>query len=398
MLLPTICLKDELEQIVLENLTNKNEWYSHLIEHDIFLNMNFSPSSNSNYVYMAINNTDFITNLCCGNIKSKYAWIFWKFLSSNSSAIELLLKNQYKIYYSNFVNNRNPDAMYMIEKNIRILSSCSHLLSSNPSAIHLLQKYPWIVDPNELVKNTNPLMVDIMKKRNLSTLRSDKLRGDATSLNHPSQATKKAELWNDRFLQNPLSVNAILEYLDITPSLLCSQKREDIDHIMNILNTRNINWFYLSSNSHPFIVKILKLCPHRVFSQQIMINSCIDAIDLIRDVINSVSLLQKRRLISFLCKNTNPDILELLKEFEPIFYNWAHLCENPSAMSFLINPQHKTKIKVPYLLKNPNIFQYNYKNMKKNIAVFKEELIQRVWSPANVLKWMDLGYHDFLES
>lgn len=376
MLFPTIRLKDELEEIVLENLTNKNEWYSHIIEHDIFLNMNFSPSSNSNYVYMTHSNEDFITNFCCGNIKSKYAWIFWKYVSSNSSALELLLKNQSRIYYSNFVNNRNPDAMYMIEKNMRILSNCSHLLSSNPSAVYLLQKYQWIIDSNELAKNTNPIAVEIIKKRK----------------------NLKGELWNDRFLQNPLSVDMILEYFEINPSLLSSQKREDIDHLINILNTRKINWFYLSSNPHPLIVKILKLCPYHIFSQQIMINTCIDAIDLIRDVINSVSLLQKRRLISFLCKNTNPDILELLKEFDPTFYNWAHLCENPSAISFIMNPEYKTKIKVPYLLKNPNIFQYNYQNMKKNIAVFKEELMQKVWCPANVLKWMELGYHDFLES
>jgi hypothetical protein len=264
----------------------------------------------------------------------------------------------------------------MIEKNMRVLINCSHLLSSNPSAVYLLQKYPDIIDSNELVKNTNPLVMDIMKNRKYI----------------------KTELWNDRFLQNPLSVDTILKYLGITPSLLNSQKREDIEDIINILNTININWFYLSSNPHPLIVKILKLCPHRVFSQRIMINSCIDAIDLIRDVINSVSLLQKKILISFLCKNTNPDILELLKDFDPAFYNWDHLCENPSAMSFIVNPEYKTKIKIHYLLKNPNIFQYNYQNMKKNIAVFKEELMQKVWCPANVLKWMELGYHDFLES
>jgi hypothetical protein len=339
MLLPTICLKDELEQIILENFANKNEWYSPLIEHDHLSTileealpkpkMNFSewnvekmnfPTNNfsrfpkilsspslrsdekMNHVHMSINNTDFITNLCSGNIKSKYARIFWKFLSSNSSAIELLLKNQSEIYYSNFVNNRNPDAMYIIDKNIRILNRGSHLLSSNPSAIHLLQKYPWIVDPNELVKNTNPLAVDIMKKHNFptNTFGGSPENSFSSDRSVNEKMNFQARLWNDCFLQNPLSVDAILEYLNITPSLLSSPKREDIDHIIYILNTRNMNWFYLSSNPHPLVVKILKLCPHRVFSQQLMINSCIDAIDLIRDNINSVSLLQKRRLIFFM--------------------------------------------------------------------------------------------------
>ena len=41
MLLPTICLRNEFEKIVLDNLTKKDEWYYHIIEHDIFLNMNF---------------------------------------------------------------------------------------------------------------------------------------------------------------------------------------------------------------------------------------------------------------------------------------------------------------------------------------------------------------------
>jgi hypothetical protein len=50
-----------------------------------------------------------------------------------------------------------------------------------------------------------------------------------------------------------------------------------------------------------------------------------------------------------------------------------------------------------YLLKNPHIFQYNYENMKKNIEGFKEELMQKVWCPVNVIKWVEQGYDDFLE-
>jgi hypothetical protein len=91
-------------------------------------------------------------------------------------------------------------------------------------------------------------------------------------------------------------------------------------------------------------------------------------------------------------------VLELLNNYSPDLYDWGRLCENPGAIPILVKNENRNKIKITYLLRNPNIFVYNYTNMSKNISIFKEELMRRFWCPKNVLQWIEDGMDEFLES
>lgn len=410
MLLPIIKIKTEIESNALTSIIN-NDWYYHIIEHEVFSNMRISNSSYINNIYISPrdsnnshdNSHDFITNLCLGNIKKKYAIIFWKYLSFNCSAIELLIQNQHNIYFGNFVHNTHTDAIYLIEKNLRILSNDFHILSSNPSAINLLKKYPILINLQELMKNPNPLAVNMLiTNKQLRVSSKRKVGGEQQSFGG-IERNLYYDLFNGHILQNENFIKLLLNYLNLqnisknqtVEEILSSKNEILINQLKNELNNKNINWFYLSLNPHPIAIQLLKLCPHKIHDKQIVMNSSPDAFDLISKIVKNHP--QKVTILPLLSKNKNPRVLELLNEY-PNYYNWANLSENPSAIPILIKPEHKMKIKVPFLLKNPNIFEYNYENMKKNIQVFKEELMQRVWCPTNVLKWVEQGYDDFLES
>ena len=42
-----------------------------------------------------------------------------------------------------------------------------------------------------------------------------------------------------------------------------------------------------------------------------------------------------------------------------------------------------------------NIFKYNYKQMKQNCMLFKEELIKKMFHPCNIPKFKDWGVNGF---
>jgi len=44
---------------------------------------------------------------------------------------------------------------------------------------------------------------------------------------------------------------------------------------------------------------------------------------------------------------------------------------------------------------NPGIFKYDYKNMKLNCMLFKEDLIKNRFHPSNIPKFKDWGVDGF---
>jgi len=47
------------------------------------------------------------------------------------------------------------------------------------------------------------------------------------------------------------------------------------------------------------------------------------------------------------------------------------------------------------LFSNPHIFTYNYKKMKYNCLIFKEELMKNRFHPHNIFKFKDWGVNGF---
>lgn len=330
---------------------------------------------NTELFYKTPTTNDFITNLMNDNIKEEYAYYFWKHLSSNHSAFELLLQTQDKMSLGLIASNTHPDAEWFIEKlyNKSRMEKYVYILSSNPRTIHLLQKYPHQVSFNSLILNPHPEAVDLI-------------------INHIDYHSH-VNIWLGGFLQNETCMELFLQYLNIAPAEFDTSSKE---HLKWRIGIRNFSWYYLSLNPHPLAIKILKLFPENIH-QVVVTNPAEDAYSIIKQLVKEYGEVYSE-IIRNLCKNTNPQVLELLNNYSPDLYDWGRLCENPSAIPILVKNENRNKIKITYLLRNPDIFVYNYANMRENISVFKEELMRRFWCPKNVLQWIEDEMDEFLES
>jgi len=394
MLLPTIKLIPELDTALLESLTYDDWWHrvpAIIPDHKKRLSSFHNKNSS----------TDFITNLCDYDNPQNCEYMLWTYLSCNPSAMELLLMFQKNICFSMLAYNTNPDAMNLIEPNLITTYNryCQHYnqLSGNPSAVHLLKKYKKVVNIGYLLFNTNPELLDLILENDF---------------------VKQTNIWDTYFLGNINSIDLFLCYLgdgvrerldalfpattsgttsttSITTTTTSPTKEHDIETLKNIINEKVFSWYYLCSNPDPYAIKILRLFPEKIHSL-IVTNPCDDAYDLICITLKEVAKTD-RHIIKNLCKNTNPRMLKLLDEYPPDLYDWCNLCINPAAISILIKEEYRNRISPIYLLQNPNIFVYNYENMRRNTSVFKEELTARVLCPSNIVNWMKQGYDEFLE-
>jgi hypothetical protein len=120
--------------------------------------------------------------------------------------------------------------------------------------------------------------------------------------------------------------------------------------------TNKINWNYLSSNS------------------------------------NLIELIKKDKNIW----DTSESEIDILKKIKRNCI-WGYLSANPNAIVFLKDNQDN--IYWPEFLKNPNIFTYDYKQMKENMknSGIVEELMAYIFHPKNMEKWKDWGFTEHQE-
>jgi hypothetical protein len=373
MLSPTIKLIPELELALIQGLT-RNRWWYHTTSIDTTNIISYEAEALT--TYLIENKThDFITNLCRDNIRKYYASWLWMYLCCNPSAIEILLMFQDKIKYSILATNTHPDAVGLFEKKEDILYGVYCHLCSNPSAVYLIKKYPKLINMYYLSLNPNPAIVDMVL--------------------HDEQ-TKRHNIWDTCFLQNRNSIEPFFQYLGVdVRQLLHTSDDSYIQRLKETVHEKSFSWKYLSSNPHPSAIKMMRLFPENVH-REIVENTGEDAYDLICMYIKE-NASKDVRVLRSMCANTNPRVLELLGGYPPEAYDWGALSKNPSAIPILMKEENRNRIQPLFLLQNPNIFVYNYDNIRKNTEVFKEELLERVWSPSNVVKWLKGGYDDFLE-
>jgi len=101
--------------------------------------------------------------------------------------------------------------------------------------------------------------------------------------------------------------------------------------------------------------------------------------------------------------NTSEYAIKLLEKY-PDKINWYHLYENSSKGAIQLvekypikkNPNKKKyKNTYKYLYQNPHIFNYDYKKMKQNCMLFKEDLIKNRFHPCNIPKFKDWRVNGF---
>jgi len=140
----------------------------------------------------------------------------------------------------------------------------------------------------------------------------------------------------------------------------------------------NINWWFLSAN--PAAVKWFQdLDPDdmwRLIKPSINTNTNPAAIHLLE---------QHPDKIDWVLLSANPAAIHLLEQ-HPDKIEWCFLSMNSAAIHLLETHPDKIRINV-CLSANPSIFEPDFQKMKrKQCAVYKEELMQRVFHPSRIAK------------
>jgi len=86
--------------------------------------------------------------------------------------------------------------------------------------------------------------------------------------------------------------------------------------------------------------------------------------------------------------NPSKGAIKLL-ENNPDKINWHNLSRNNSCGAVRLLEKHPNKINWYNLSQNPRIFNYDYKQMKDNCMLFKEDLIKNRFHPCNIHKFKD---------
>ena len=96
----------------------------------------------------------------------------------------------------------------------------------------------------------------------------------------------------------------------------------------------------------------------------------------------------------WLSQNSSYGAIQLLEK-NPDKISWNHLSSNPSEGAIQLLEKNPNEIHWCYLSTNPRIFNYNYKQMKQNCMLFKEDLMKNRFHPRNIPKFKDWRVNGF---
>jgi len=315
----------------------------------------------------------------------------------NWKIIDLI--KRYDINYTYLSGNTHPEAIKILTKNKDKI--CWKYLSQNPSAIELLKKNKDKIIYRYLERNPNPEAFKILK---------EKIRID-------EEIAK--EKWKNRgnswFMKKiNIDINNQIEWFGIWSN------PNSIEFIENNLYLDKINWFSLSSNTNPDVIKYLQKNPDKIVWSQLRGNpSAIDLLVNNPDKIDWFNLSYNPSAIDLLSKNpdkidkrmlysnSNNDAYKLIKtiftdiyDFEKLYLisrnegEWILDYINENINEFNDNDNDND---IRFMFVNPLIFTYDYEMMKKNNEEFEEELIKEVMKPSRIFKMIEKYGDDYLE-
>ena len=259
-------------------------------------------------------------------LEMEYYNINWEYIGANSSAIHLMYNYQY--CYHSCCNNlldwwyitNNPYAISLLLKNPGKIKW--DILYANPNAINIIEFYFFFKreDVNWYYLSSNPSAIRILKHN------FNKIVWESFSKNSAPEAI-------DILLDNPGKINWNMFSLNTSPKAM--------SYLEN--NIEKINWHNLSQN--PSAIYILQKNSKNI-TWNVLTN--IAAIHLIEDKIRMFP------------KKIDPRILSVVYS-------------------------------------NPCIFVYDYQKMKKNMDILREDLIKKTIHPRRVNNWIYNENEDMLE-
>jgi len=285
------------------------------------------------------------------------------YLSRNKNAVQLLEQNPLhydKIGWGNLSVNKSPRAIRLLEQNLDKVDWS--YLSMNPEAVDMLERHQDKIDWNELSGNPNPKAIQLLENY---------------VKNHPERPEYSREVW-DILSGNP----AAIHILEANPSKIdwhwFSENPKGIRLIEE--NLDKVNWFELSMN--PEAIRIMEKNLDKVRWTTAVWNRNPEIIRFLEQHLDKINLENWSDL------NFHPDAIPLLEK-NPDKIDFSNLSENENALHIL--EKNRDKIDWNALSMNPNIFVYDYDQMKEDRSQLHRELFEIVFHPDNFHKFGDWG-------
>jgi hypothetical protein len=141
------------------------------------------------------------------------------------------------------------------------------------------------------------------------------------------------------------------------------------------IDLNKISWDCLSPN--PNAIHLLEKNQDKIHWEGLSLNQ------------NAIHLLEKNQdKIDWRWLSRNPNAINLLeKNLDKVKWEW--LSRNPNAIHLL--EKNPDKINWHRLSANTAIFEIDYEALKKRCLIYSEELIQKVFHPSRIQKYLDMG-------
>ena len=311
------------------------------------------------------------------------------YLSKNSDAMHILIKDPYLIDWAMLSTNPSSKALEIIEENIindnntysgstrkELAIQCNRIYSDYPSFWRLL------------TTNTNPKAIEIIEKYyyKLYPLEFD--------------AEEVIDFWTD-LCRNPNATHLIEKY------------------------PHYIDWKTILENPSPKAVEIIEKNLDKIYE---------DDFPILSGNPSAVHIFEKPENLnklfdwSYLCKNLNPKAIDIIvNNWDKV--DWFAFSQNPSAIHIILqllqeqkdytvrsmkNIKIKQKInheqnhniyrsiykyyddfyKIDYLSlsKNPAIFELDYLGLKERCDIYRKELIEKTMHPSRMIALLEKGF------
>lgn len=257
---------------------------------------------------------------------------------------------------------------------------CSIQLNLNPNALDYILENRIFICAHIICLNTSPEVIDYIRE-NPELIR-------LTSL-----------------ISNKNAGRLIEEHIDEISSFNISMLYQNPNtlHLLSLFLPKKIDWAYLSSNTNPNAIQLLRENIDKIDWKLLSENeSAIDILTEHQDKIvwsklarNSnayeLILLNMDKFDIFdLCYNTNPKIIKLIEERLDTLDLWGPLSANPAAIKIL--EKNQDKIEWYWFSQNPAIFEFNYKKVAtQRMSILREELMMNVLHPKRIERWLEQG-------
>ena len=277
-----------------------------------------------NYFWLSYNTNPIAMGLLAEEMKvNPSVHLDWKALSRNPEAIKILKANRDKISWGFLSLNTNPEAMKLLEEEIKVnpahINFESLAENETPEAMKIIEDN-LLIENSIYTTNWNRFWEILSRNtKAVKILRANRKKIDWCSL-CGNQSTEAIKLLEEEMATKPDVVNWII--LSGNPNKRAFAMLE--------ANPKKINLRRLSSNTHP---KAIELLEKRMEYESNLSDATYDSIstndkidwNLLSKNINAIELLKKRIIYE---ENLTINRRRRLKKSEVI--DWNHIAENPS--------------------------------------------------------------------